>query len=322
MLHLKQIDITYPQLTKPTLANLSLQVDKNEIVALVGPSGSGKSTLLKIAAGLLKVDKGEVSLNKIHINNPEEQLVAGHAKIKMIHQDYNLFPKVSVVDNIEFHVRHLVDKQKHKRINEMLKLCKLEKLKDKKPYELSGGEKQRLAIAKTLADEPLLLLMDEPFTALDNILKNEIMDDIFEIIAKANISTLFVTHDTKDAISYAHRVLVMKKGKIISNASPALTYQQPKNKFVAEFFGNANIVASSLAHLLAINTPTTDTILIRYENIYEDQTGFEAMVLESKYLGYCYENKILIANTITLKMWTSEKPSSIIKIKIGSYWEL
>ena len=114
----------------------------------------------------------------------------------------------------------------------------------------------------------------------------------------------------------------MKKGKIISNASPALTYQQPKNKFVAEFFGNANIVASSLAHLLAINTPTTDTILIRYENIYEDQTGFEAMVLESKYLGYCYENKILIANTITLKMWTSEKPSSIIKIKIGSYWEL
>jgi iron(III) transport system ATP-binding protein len=263
-----------------------------------------------------------VSLNKIHINSPEEQLVAGHPKIKMIHQDYNLFPKVSVVDNIEFHLRHLVDKQKNKRINEMLKLCKLEKLKDKKPYELSGGEKQRLAIAKTLADEPLLLLMDEPFTALDNILKNEIMDDIFEIIEKAQISTLFVTHDTKDAISYAHRVLVMKNGKIISNTTPENTYQQPKNKFVAEFFGNANIIPASLAHLLAINIQSDGALVIRYENIYEDKNGFEAMVLETKYVGFCYENKILIANTIALKMWTSEKPAATIHIKIGSYWEL
>ena len=322
MLQIKHVSFTYPQLSKPTLSNLSLNVGNNEIVALVGPSGSGKSTLLKIASGLLNVDNGEVNLNNLHVNGPSEQLVAGHPKIKMIHQDFNLFPKVSVFDNIEFHLRHLVDKQKNRRINEMLKLCKLEKLKDKKPYELSGGEKQRLAIAKTLADEPLLLLMDEPFTALDNILKGDIMDDIFEIIDKTGISTLFVTHDTKDAISYGHRVLVMKNGKIISNANAVKSYQQPKNKFVAAFFGNANIVPASLAHLLNINIDSTADILIRYENIYEMENGFEATVLESRYLGFCYENKIKVADQITLKMWTSEKPTNTIRIQIGSFWEL
>ena len=322
MLQLKNIEITYPQLLKPTLSNLSINVGNNEIVALVGPSGSGKSTLLKIAAGLLSVDKGDVRLDNKHVDGPTEKLVAGHPKIKMIHQDFNLFPKISVIDNIEFHLRHLVDKAKLKRINEMLKLCKLEKLKDKKPYELSGGEKQRLAIAKTLADEPLLLLMDEPFTALDNILKNDIMDDIFEIVDKAKISTLFVTHDTRDAISYAHRILVMKNGKIVSNASPEKSYQQPKNKFVAEFFGNANIIKAEQAHLLNIKNEITNDIIIRYENIHEIENGFEATVIESKYLGFGYESKLLIADLISLKMWSSEKLDKTVRISIDSYWEL
>lgn len=322
MLQLKNIEITYPQLLKPTLSNLSINVGNNEIVALVGPSGSGKSTLLKIAAGLLSVDKGDVRLDNKHVDGPTEKLVAGHPKIKMIHQDFNLFPKISVIDNIEFHLRHLVDKAKLKRINEMLKLCKLEKLKDKKPYELSGGEKQRLAIAKTLADEPLLLLMDEPFTALDNILKNDIMDDIFEIVDKAKISTLFVTHDTRDAISYAHRILVMKNGKIVSNASPEKSYQQPKNKFVAEFFGNANIIKAEQAHLLNIKNEITNDIIIRYENIHEIENGFEATVIESKYLGFGYESKLLIADLISLKMWSSEKLDKTVRISIDRYWEL
>jgi iron(III) transport system ATP-binding protein len=322
MLQLKNIEITYPQLLKPTLSNLSINVGNNEIVALVGPSGSGKSTLLKIAAGLLSVDKGDVRLDNKHVDGPTEKLVAGHPKIKMIHQDFNLFPKISVIDNIEFHLRHLVDKAKLKRINEMLKLCKLEKLKDKKPYELSGGEKQRLAIAKTLADEPLLLLMDEPFTALDNILKNDIMDDIFEIVDKAKISTLFVTHDTRDAISYAHRILVMKNGKIVSNASPEKSYQQPKNKFVAEFFGNANIIKADQAHLLNIKNELANEIIIRYENIHEIENGFEATVIESKYLGFGYESKLLIADLISLKMWSSEKLDKTVRISIDRYWEL
>ena len=322
MLQLKQIEKTYPQLDKPTLNHINLNVNNQEVVALVGPSGSGKSTLLKVISGLLDVDKGSVFLNNEKVIGPSEQLVPGHPKIKMIHQDFNLFPKISVEDNIEFHLRNFVDKYKYRRINEMLKLCKLEKLRSKLPYELSGGEKQRLAIAKTLADEPLLLLMDEPFTALDNILKNDIMDDIFEIVDKAGISTLFVTHDTRDAMSYADRVLVMKNGKIISNDSPQKTYQQPRNKFIAEFFGNANIVNASLAYLLNIKINTSADLLIRYEDIYEVENGFEAKILESKYLGFGYEHKLIVADQIVLKMWTSEKAGETIRILISKFWEL
>lgn len=322
MLKVKNLSFSYPQLTKPTLQNINLSVDKNEIVALVGPSGSGKSTLLKLISGLLDAESGNVYLNNERVIGPSEQLVAGHPKIKIIHQDFKLMPHHTVTENIEIHLRNLVDKYKFRRINEMLKLCKLEKLKDKKPYELSGGEKQRLAIAKTLADEPHLLLMDEPFTALDNILKNEIIDDIFEIVEKSGISTLFVTHDTKDAISYSQRVLVMKAGKIVSNDTPENTYQQPKNKFVAELFGNANIVNGSFSKILGININTESNLLIRYEDIHEIPNGFEATVLESRYMGFGYENKIEIANQVTLKMWTNEKPDSTVRIKIFRFWEM
>ena len=322
MLKVKNISFTYPSLAKPTLNNINLNIDQNEIVSLVGPSGSGKSTLLKLVSGLLDADNGNIFLNNERVIGPSEQLVAGHPKIKIIHQDFKLMPHHSVIDNIEMHLRNLIDKSKFRRINEMLKLCKLEKLKDKKPYELSGGEKQRLAIAKTLADEPLLLLMDEPFTALDNILKNEIIDDIFEIVMKSGISTLFVTHDTKDALSYSQRVLVMKNGKIVSNDTPEQTYTNPKNRFIAELFGNSNIVNASFSKFLGLNLISDSDLLIRYEDIHEIPNGFEVKVLESRYMGFGYENKIEVASQVILKMWTNEKPDSSIRVKIIKYWEL
>lgn len=196
------------------LNKVSLNIEKGEIIALLGNSGSGKSSLLRIISGLEKPNKGSIIINdkilydKNTFVNPEKRNVG------MVFQDYALFPHMTISKNIGFGLSGLTKIEKEKRIYEMLKLVNLECKANKYPYELSGGEQQRIALARSLATRPDILLLDEPFSNLDSDLKHQIRDDLRVILNKTKITCLFVTHDINDATSIADRTIEIVEGVI------------------------------------------------------------------------------------------------------------
>lgn len=220
---------------------LSFTLQKKEVVSMLGENGSGKSTLLKLLAGLMDVDAGRITLNAQRVTGPSENLVAGHARIKLIHQNYNLFPNISLRENIQYALRFQPKEYREKRLAELLELCHLEEVKEKLPRQASGGEQQRTAIATALATDTDILLLDEPFSNLDVFNKNELKKHIRKIADKGNVGVLFVTHDALDAMSVSDRISIIKKGKIIQTAKAAQLYNFPVNAYAANISGYCNI---------------------------------------------------------------------------------
>lgn len=204
MLSLKNINFYYGK--NKILDDVSFNVDKGEIIAVLGSSGSGKSTLLNIICGLETVSSGSIFLNGKDITNLECE----KRNIGLVFQDYALFPHLTVEKNVGFALKSSKDPI----IDSMLDLVKMKSFKKRYPYELSGGEKQRVAIARSLAAKPSILLLDEPFSNLDANLKEEVRKDIKEILKKLNIIAVIVTHDIEDAYDLADRIIYIKNGKV------------------------------------------------------------------------------------------------------------
>ena len=204
MLSLKNINFYYGK--NKILDDVSFNVDKGEIIAVLGSSGSGKSTLLNIICGLETVSSGSIFLNGKDITNLECE----KRNIGLVFQDYALFPHLTVEKNVGFALKSSKDPI----INSMLDLVKMKSFKKRYPYELSGGEKQRVAIARSLAAKPSILLLDEPFSNLDANLKEEVRKDIKEILKKSNTTAVIVTHDIEDAYDLADRIIYIKGGKV------------------------------------------------------------------------------------------------------------
>ncbi len=230
--------------------DLSLSIEKSEIVSILGANGSGKSTLLKILAGLMEPDFGEVIFKKEKVYGPIKKLVAGHDKIKLIHQNYNLFPNISLAENVAYNLRFHTKEFQERRLAELLELCDLEDIKDKLPRNASGGEQQRTAIATALAADAEILLFDEPFANLDVFNKTELKSHVRTIARKSKIGVLFVTHDAHDAISIADKLLVMKNGNFIQSGKPEEIYMHPKNVYVSELTGLSNILTFNSLHTI------------------------------------------------------------------------
>ncbi|MBO3697641.1 ABC transporter ATP-binding protein [Roseivirga sp. E12] len=244
MLEVRNISKTYPGEDYGAVNNVSLSIVENQIIALVGKSGSGKSTMLQIIAGLMKPDQGEVLFKGIPLQDPDEQLIAGHPKIKVVFQDFQLKPNMSVEENIRYKLLHFDKEYQMERTAELLALCNISELAARMPKELSGGQKQRLSIARALADDPELLLMDEPFSNLDPLTKQDLLIELVDIVKSENLGLIFVTHDTRDAMLVADRVAFLSEGEMIQNDTVPNIYQSPKNLEVAKFFGRVNDVAS------------------------------------------------------------------------------
>lgn len=204
MLSLKNINFYYGK--NKILDDVSFNVDKGEIIAVLGSSGSGKSTLLNIICGLETVSSGSIFLNGKDITNLECE----KRNIGLVFQDYALFPHLTVEKNVGFALKSSKDPI----IDSMLDLVKMKSFKKRYPYELSGGEKQRVAIARSLAAKPSILLLDEPFSNLDANLKEEVRKDIKEILKKSNTTAVIVTHDIEDAYDLADRIIYIKNGKV------------------------------------------------------------------------------------------------------------
>ena len=219
MLKINNLHFRYKNSKEDNIKDFNLEIKKGDIVSILGESGSGKSTILRIIAGLEDAYSGEILIDGNLVYSKDKSIEPEKRGIGMVFQDYALFPHMTVAKNIMFGLKKMDKSQREKRMIDMLKLVNLEEYKNKYPYELSGGQQQRIAIARAIAPSPSLLLLDEPFSNLDANLQSKIRSELKEIIQKANITSIFVTHDKEDAKALADKVVILDKGEIIKSGS-------------------------------------------------------------------------------------------------------
>jgi sulfate transport system ATP-binding protein len=226
------------------LDGVNLAVEPGELLALLGPSGSGKTTLLRLIAGLDTPDGGSIKFDRDDAlgRKPKERGVG------FVFQHYALFRHMSVFENIAFSLRIKKTKKAEvtARVEELLRLIQLESLTGRYPAQLSGGQRQRVALARALASQPRVLLLDEPFGALDAVVRRDLRRWLRRLHEEMNITTLFVTHDQEEAFDLADRVVIMNGGKICQQGTPIEIYQTPADAFVHEFLGESNIVDAKI----------------------------------------------------------------------------
>src|SRR5512134_2936652 len=239
------MSIILDQVTKryqamPVVNDVSLNVEQGEFLVLLGPSGSGKSTLLRAIAGLTEIDHGTVSLHGKDVTH----VTARDREVGFVFQHYALFRHMSIGDNIEFalRVRKVKAVERRARRKELLKLVALDGMDDRLPAQLSGGQQQRIAVARALAHRPQVLLMDEPFGALDAKIREELRRTIREIQRELHITTILVTHDQDEAFALADRIGVMHQGRLLECGRPDDLYTRPATRFVSTFLGAANLL--------------------------------------------------------------------------------
>ena len=220
--------------------HVSFGVEKGKLAALLGPSGSGKTTVLRMIAGLEQPDSGQVRIDGRVVND----LPAGERGIGFVFQNYALFRYMTVYDNIAFGLQ--VQKRKKSeisdRVHELIRLVGLEGLEKRYPAELSGGQKQRVAFARALAPDPQLLLLDEPFAAIDAKVRKELRAWLKEMIAQVGITSIFVTHDQDEAVEVSDQIIVIRDGRVEQSGSPLDIYADPQTPFVAGFIGDSAVI--------------------------------------------------------------------------------
>lgn len=244
MSSVKLVNITKSFDEKIVLENINIDIKDGELVSLLGVSGCGKSTTLQLIAGLINPDSGDIIFNDKSVLN----IPTGKREAVIVFQDYLLFPHMSVYENIEFglKMKNINKKTRKDKVNELIKLVKLNGYENKYPSELSGGQKQRVAIARTLAINPKVLLLDEPFSNLDINLRNEMREFVLNLQKKLYITTILVTHDKEEALIMSDKIAVMVEGKIEQFDKPTTLYQNPKTKSVANIFGERNYIKGKI----------------------------------------------------------------------------
>ncbi len=225
----------------PVLKDFSLSVEEGTIMSLLGPSGSGKTTALRIAAGLETPLAGEVHLAGRRVNGPGVSVPPEARDVGLLFQDLALFPHLDVAANIAFGLSR-AGADRRTRVDELLHLVGLEGMGGLYPHQLSGGQQQRVALARALAPGPRILLLDEPFSSLDVVLRQQVRQETISLLKRIGTSVLFVTHDPEEALYVADRVAVMREGLILQEAAPDDIYLKPASRFVAEFFGDTTLI--------------------------------------------------------------------------------
>ena len=223
---------------KEILRNINFTLSKDSISCILGPSGSGKTSLLKLIAGLERVQNGSIKINSKEVSSKSKHLPTEKRNIGFLFQDYALFPHLTVKQNLEYPINY---KTSPHTIEDIIKLIKLPNSLNKYPHELSGGEQQRVALARSIISNPDILLLDEPFSSLDLNLREDVRDDTLHLLQKSNVSVIIVTHDPFEAMFISNQINIMDTtGRIVQSGSPAELYNNPANSYVAEFFGETN----------------------------------------------------------------------------------
>ena len=223
--------------SSPAVDGVSFAVEQGEIVGFLGPSGSGKTTLLRLIAGFETVSAGEVRIAGRTVSGPSDHVPPERRNVGVVFQEYALFPHLTALENVEFGLGSLPRPERKRRGQSALELVRLDGMEQRYPHELSGGEQQRVALARTLAPRPVTILLDEPFSNLDAAMKSEMRREVGEILKESGTTAVFVTHDREEAFAMADRVAVLQRGRLEQIDSPSALYHSPATPFVATATG-------------------------------------------------------------------------------------
>lgn len=238
MLQVANISFGYTE--KPIIKNIQFEILKGQNIAVLGESGCGKSTLLKLIYGLYDLDEGAIFWKEEEILGPKFHLVPGMPFIKYLAQDFDLMPYITVAENVGKFLSNFYPEQKQQRIAELLEVVEMSEYANTKAKYLSGGQQQRVAIARVLAIEPEVLLLDEPFSHIDNFRKNALRRNLFAYLKSRGVTVLVATHDSTDALSFADETIVLHDGQLVVKAPSMEIYKNPKSKYIASLFGEVN----------------------------------------------------------------------------------
>ncbi len=321
--------------------NVALDIAQGEFLTLLGASGSGKTTLLRILAGFERPDRGRVFI----AGNDATSTPPHRRPVNMMFQSYALFPHLSVADNVAFGLRQegMAKDAIKTRVAEMLDLVRLSGLAARKPHQLSGGQAQRVALARSLAKHPRLLLLDEPLAALDQSLREKTRFELMALQKRVGITFVMVTHDQEEAMTLSSRIAVMNAGKILQVGAPAEIYEYPESRFVAAFVGAANIlegwvarasegqaeveVAGLGALCVRASRPAAPgepcAVALRPEKIAfgdapEGHTAARGTVAESGYLGGLSVFHVRVSDAVTLRVQIANRERAPLSLAPGA----
>jgi len=284
MLQVDHVSFSYDEL--PVLEDINLKVAKGEHISIIGESGCGKSTLLKIIYGLLHIKVGEVYWDQTPVLGPLYNLVPGESYMKYLSQDFDLMPYTSVEENIGEYLSVFKPKEKATKTAELLEMIEMTDFARTKVKYLSGGQQQRVALARVLAQEPLILLLDEPFSHIDNFRKNGLRRNLFTYLKNKEVTVLTATHDHNDILPFADRVIVLKDRQIIAKDTPKNLYEHPKDLYIASLFGEANKIPVNVVKTYA--DTKRRIIVYAHEFKVSEKSGLEVKVNNSYYKGGYY----------------------------------
>ena len=298
MLDVREIQFSY--LNQPTIQSLSFSVEAGQTFAIIGESGCGKSTLLKLVYGLYDLDAGQIFWKENEVLGPKYHLIPGMEYMKFLAQDFDLMPFITVAENVGKYLSNIYPDVKRARIMELLDTVEMTEFADTKAKYLSGGQMQRVALARVLALEPEVLLLDEPFSHIDNFRKNSLRRKLFRYLKEKNITTLIATHDSTDVLSFADVVMVMKDGALLAKGTSQELYQTD-NHYVASLFGDISVFEWQGEKHLAFP-----------HQLQISEEGIPAKVIQSYFRGSHYllelqvdDNQVLVEHSVSIVEGTS-----------------
>ena len=303
--------------------DINISVEKGKLVALLGPSGSGKTTILRMIAGLENPDSGEIIIDGKVVNN----IPGSERGIGFVFQSYALFRYMTVYDNIAFGLRvnKVPENQVRERVTELLELIGCSGLEKRFPSQLSGGQRQRVAFARALAPNPQILLLDEPFAAIDAKVRLELRSWLREMITKLNITSIFVTHDQDEAIEVADEIIVTNQGRVEQTGTPQELYKNPATPFVAQFIGNSTEVKNfdkfkyfekQAETQVAYIRPEFVSIFKKGESVQYENSAEEAVVEDIIFRGSSLEVKTRIHGNLISAIRSVNDPAIEIGEKV------
>lgn len=308
MLQVKEVSKSFDDGKSYALRDVSFGMEKGDVRAIVGESGSGKTTLIRLIAGLERPDAGEIFFQGKLVSSIHRLVPPEKRKIGLVFQEYALFPHLRLLDNVMYGISRM--KNKKERAREVLELVDLKGVEERYPHQLSGGQQQRVALARALAPRPELLILDEPFSNLDAVLRAQLRNQVFEIVKKTGVTAIFVTHDTQDALTVADEILILKDGSLIQQDQAFKLYTQPKSIYVASLFGNTIVLDKALQSAFECPLNPQCCHAIRNENLTintDCEYVTNAKVLKSTFLGNSTELFLQLENGHHVTVLTQER---------------